>query len=92
MVGVARWVLHLPGCQSLKMKRSVVRSMRDRMQAKFRVSVAETDFQNRWQKAELCVAFVSSDRAVAESLMARLERYVLADPRVRVIERETVFY
>lgn len=92
VVGIARWVFHIPGSQSLKMKRSVVRSLKERLQSRFKVSVAETDHQDRWQSAELCVAFVTSDRALAESLLSRIEEHVESDPRARVVERETVFY
>ena len=92
IIGVGRWVLHLPGCTSLKMKRRLVRGLRDRLQARFKVSAAETDFQDKWQKAEICVAIVTSDRAVAESLLGRLDEHVGSDPRALVVERETVFY
>lgn len=91
-MGTARWVFHLPGCRSLKMKRSIVGSLKGRIQSQFRVSVAETDFQDMWQKAELHVAFVTSDRAVAESLLSRLDRYVGSDPRALVVERDTALY
>ncbi len=92
VVGVARWVLHIPGSRSLKMKRSVVRSMKDRLQGRFKVSVAETDHQDRWQTAELCVAFVTSDKSLADSLLSRIEEQVSSDPRAMVVERESVFY
>lgn len=92
IVGVARWVLHLPGCGSLKAKRSIVRSVKGRLQAEFRISVAETDFQDLWQKAELCAAVVASDRKTAESLLARLDRQVASDPRAHIIEYETAYF
>lgn len=92
VVGVARWVLHIPGSQSLKMKRSVVRSLKDRLQNTFKVSVAETDHQDRWQTAEICVAFVTSDRSLAESLLSKIEEMVGSEPRAFVVERESVFY
>ena len=92
MVGVSRWVLHLPGCQSLKMKRSIVRSLRDRLQSKYRVSVAETDLQDRWQMAELCAAVVASDRRRAEGVLTRLDRFVRSDPRAEVVETEMAYF
>ena len=91
IVAVGRWVLHLPGCQSLKAKRVVVHGLRDRIQSNFKVSVAETDFQDKWQKAELCVALVTSDRKLADSLLGRIEDQVDAESRALVIERETAF-
>lgn len=92
VVGAGRWVLHLPGCTSLKAKRRIVRGLRDRLQSRFRVSAAETDFQDTWQKAEICVAVVASDRGLAEALLSRMDEYVGSDPRALVIERETVLY
>lgn len=92
VVGIGRWVLHLPGCTSLKAKRKIVRGMRDRIRARFRVSAAETDFQDKWQKAELCAALVGSDRTRVESLLSRLDDQVCSDPRALVVEREMVFY
>ncbi len=92
VVGVARWVLHLPGCRSLKAKRKVVHSLRDRMRSRFGVSVAETDFQDEWRRAELCAALVTSDRRLAESILSKLDDHVASDPRAHVIERETVLY
>lgn len=91
VVGVCRWVLHLPGCQSLKMKRSIVRSLRDRLQSKYRVSVAETDLQDRWQMAELTVAVVASDRRRAEAVLSRADRFVRSDPRAEPVETEKAF-
>ena len=87
VVAVARWILYLPGCHSLKMKRSIIRSMKERIQTRFKVSVAETDFHDLWQKAEITVAFVTTDRAHADSLLDRLDRKVLSDPRAEVVER-----
>ena len=62
IVGVTVWELHLPACQSLKDKRTIVKSLKDRMHNRFNVSVAETGHQDLWQRAELTAAVVSTDR------------------------------
>ena len=43
IVGVMTWELHLAACHSLKDKRSVLKSLKDRLHHKFNVSAAETD-------------------------------------------------
>jgi len=40
VVGVVVWELHIPGCASLKDKRSVVNGLKDRLHARFNVSAA----------------------------------------------------
>lgn len=92
IVGVSRWVLHLPGCRSLKEKRSVIRGLRDRMIARFKVSAAETDLQDRHAMAELTAAVASTDRRHAESVLGKLDALVRSDPRAQVIESETAFF
>lgn len=92
IVGVTRWVLHLPGCRSLKQKRSVVRGLRDRMISRYRVSAAETDLQDRHAMAEITVAVASSDRRHAESVLGRVDALVRSHPLAQVVESETVYF
>ena len=74
---VMRWELSLPGCRSLKQKRAVIRSLKDRLLHQFKVSVAETGLQNASDRAEVTVAFVTSDGRLAQSLADRIERFVV---------------
>ena len=59
---------------SLKDKRQVVKSLKDRLRRKFNVSVAEIEYQDLWQRAAVAVATVSSDRAHAERVLQTVER------------------
>jgi len=92
VVGVARWVLHLPGCRSLKTKRSIVRGLRDRMISRFRVSASETDLHDRHAMAELTAAVASPDRRHAERVIGRVDSFVRSDPRAQVVEHEIVYF
>ena len=74
-VGVARIVVQIPGARSLKDRRAVVRSFKDRVGARLKISVAEVGDPERWQIATFGVAVVSSERARCEEL-ARFKRPV----------------
>ncbi len=76
VVGVMTWELHLPESHSLKDKRQVLRSLKDRLRARFNVSTAETDHQELWQRAALTVAVVSTERAHAEQVLRDVDRLV----------------
>lgn len=69
-VGVATFELHIPHAVSLKDKRSVVRSLRDRLRAKLEISVAEVALNDLHQRARLALAMVSGDGAVIERAFA----------------------
>jgi len=70
-VGIVRIELHIPASNSLKAKRSVVRSLKDRIRTRVQAAVAEVDHQDLWQRAALGVAVVSGEhRQVGEMLQA----------------------
>lgn len=92
VVGVISWELHLEGCSSLKQKRGILRSLKDRLRDRHKVSVAETDHQNTWQRAELSAAIVSSDRGQAQALLDRVDAFVASDAGVRIVDSAVIFY
>ena len=87
-VAVVQARLLVPGCRSLKDKRSVVRGLVERARQKFNASVAEVGAQDLLQRADLGAAFVSNDRrhlaAEAEALLG----YFAGCPDVQVIGRQ----
>lgn len=91
-VGVLRLVLHLPSAHSLKDKRQVIRSFKDKVRARLQLSVAEVGDADRLQVATLAVSAVSAESRVcyeqlahARNLAAEHGSAVLADARERVL-------
>lgn len=64
--------LHLPTAGSLKAKRKVLHSIRDRLHARHRVSITETEHHDLWQRATLGIASVHTEFRGAERAAARL--------------------
>lgn len=62
-----------------------VRSLRDRMRHQFNLSVAETDFQDTYDRAQITAAVVTSDGRLAESLADRVDDMVSDDGRVVIL-------
>lgn len=67
--------LRIEAAQSLKDKRQVVRSLKDRLRAHFNVSVAELDPTSLWNHATLGVVGISSSRDYLDGLMKNVERH-----------------
>jgi uncharacterized protein YlxP (DUF503 family) len=59
---------------SLKDKRHVVKSLKERLRHKHNVSVAEIDYQDLWQRALVAVVTVSADHSHAEQVLQTVER------------------
>jgi uncharacterized protein YlxP (DUF503 family) len=73
-VGVLRLTFHVPHARSLKDKRRVVRKFRDRVRARFGVSIAEVAEQDKLQRAIFGVTVVSRDAAVCDSVLEQVAR------------------
>lgn len=76
IVGISSFELHLPASRSLKDKRRVVKSLVDRIHQRFRVSIAETDFHDLHQRAEISMAVVTNREAEMENLMEEIRSLV----------------
>lgn len=71
--------LHLPGAQSLKEKRAVVRSLVARLRARLELSAAEVGQQDRVQHAQVGFAVVSGDLATARRVADEARRFADAE-------------
>lgn len=75
VVTVSTWDLSIPGSASLKEKRSVVRSLKDRL-ARMNVSVVESGLQDTRDRARVSVAFLAAHAAQADSILESVDRTV----------------
>ena len=66
--------LRIEHAQSLKDRRQVVRSLKDRLRASFNVSVAELEPSNLWNQATVGVVAISHSRDYLDGLMKNIER------------------
>jgi hypothetical protein len=67
--------LRIEAAQSLKDKRQVVRSLKDRLRSHFNVAVAELDPSSLWNRATLGIVSVSDSRDYLDGLMKNVERH-----------------
>jgi len=72
-IGVLTLELRLQNSHSLKEKRHVVTSLKDRLRHRFNVAVAEIDCQDLWQRAVVAAVTVSPDRTHAEKVLRSVE-------------------
>jgi uncharacterized protein len=82
IVGIVSCELHLPESRSLKDKRRVVKSLVDRIFQRYRVSIAETGFQELHQRAEISIAVVTQKEAEINKLMEHIRDLLDSQPEV----------
>ncbi|HKW88336.1 MAG TPA: DUF503 domain-containing protein [Candidatus Acidoferrales bacterium] len=71
-IGLVTLEIHIPDARSLKDKRQVLRSLKDKLRAHFNVAVAELDHQDTWQRSQVGVVSISSDASHLEQSLAEV--------------------
>jgi len=88
-VGVLKLVLSIDEANSLKEKRQIIKSIKDRMKSKFNAAVAEVDQNDKWKSATLGVACVSNDNRHIDSIMSNIVNFIENDGRVFLLDYST---
>ena len=76
VIGVCTLELSIPTANSLKDKRSVVKSVAARLRNEFNIAVAEVDMLDSWRTATIAVVTVSSDKDYTHGLLTRVALWV----------------
>ena len=71
-IGLLTLEIHILDAQSLKDKRQVLRSLKDRLRAHYNVAVAELEHQETWQRSRVGVVTISGDSGYLEKTLAEI--------------------
>jgi len=85
VVGLCTVELFISESQSLKDKRQVLHSLKDRLRRKFNLSVAEVDGQDLWQKAVLGMACVANESSHVNQVLDQALNLIKNMPAVEVV-------
>jgi hypothetical protein len=88
IVGLCTVELFIPNGHSLKGKRQVLLSVKDRLRDKFNVSVAEVGEQDLWQKAVLGIACVANDRTYVNRVLDQALNLIGREPAMEVVRSQ----
>jgi uncharacterized protein len=84
------WIdIQIPGIRSLKEKRSIVKSVKERIRANYNVSVAEVGSLDSWQRTEIGLACVGNEKSRIDHVLSMILDKIKSDPRINVIDIET---
>lgn len=75
-IGLLTINLYIPGCSSLKEKRSRLKPLLHRLHREFNISVAEMDYQDSWQEAIIACALISNDKAQTQRYLQKVTRWI----------------
>jgi uncharacterized protein len=88
-VGLLLLDCYISESQSLKDKRRILSSLSERLRRQFNIAVAEVEFQDQWQRAQLAIVLVNTNWRMLQSSMSKLTEYIDRDRRVEITNTET---
>lgn len=90
--GIMRVKILTDGSRSLKEKRMLVRSVKDKLKSRFNISIAEVDDQDLWQRATFGIAVVGADGTYVESVLNKVAEFFRNHPKAVLLDIETEVY
>jgi uncharacterized protein len=85
-IGVLQMDFKIPGARSLKEKRRVLNSLKQQVRNRFNCSIAETDFLDLWNRAQLTACVVSNESRHANEQLNEIARFALNKPGAEVLD------
>jgi uncharacterized protein len=76
LVVAAIFEIHIEYAQSLKEKRMVVKSLRDKLRNRFEISASEVALHDVHQRSRIAIAFVTNDGPTADALLDKIHSFV----------------
>lgn len=90
-IGLLTLELLIPAADSLKAKRCVLKSLKDRLHSSFNVSVAEVAGHDKWQRAVLGVSMIGNDKQWINSALDHIVDFVADNDRLEISQHHLEF-
>ncbi len=86
VVGLMELGIHYEASHSLKDKRRICRSIKEKLRQKYNISIIEHAYHDLWQKLGLAITQVASDKEILEKSFSQIENFILTNYPVDIVE------
>lgn len=92
VIGLLALEIFLPYSQSLKDKRKVLNTLRDRVRGRFNAAFAELDFQDKWQRSTIGIVTLNSQKGRVDEVLQRICRDVEENLEGEIVRTEFHYF
>jgi uncharacterized protein YlxP (DUF503 family) len=89
IIGLVTASISIPEAQSLKDKRSILRSLKDRGVGRMNVSIAEVGKQDQWKYSELAFVTVAAESEIVQARLSEITGFLRSNPRIVLLDIRT---
>ena len=91
ITGIYKISIHIPGSNSLKDKRQVIKGIKDKIRHNFNVSIAEVDDEELWQKSILGIACVSNQQNHIAEVFSQIINTIKNNAEIYILDSQIEF-
>ncbi|MEN8152501.1 MAG: DUF503 domain-containing protein [Acidobacteriota bacterium] len=91
ITGIMKIEMFSRDTHSLKEKRRIVLSIKEKLKNRYNISIIESGFQNTWKKIEISVAMVSNSRSYIQKIFDQIEEFIFSNYPVEIIKADIEF-
>jgi hypothetical protein len=77
---------------SLKEKRQLLASLKKRLKNKFNIAIAESDYQDLWQKAQIAIVTLGPSRVIVDNTFKEIEDFIFLNYSVQITQMKILYY
>lgn len=89
VVGISKVKIYVVDAMSMKDKRMVLRSIKDRLKSNTNIAIAQVDGNDDWRIAELGLVALSNSRSHADKLLSNMIQFLEKDGRIQIVDYYT---
>lgn len=91
IVGILEIFIRIDASHSLKDKRMVLKSLKDRLRNNFNIAISEVGEQDKWQVSHLCIVSVNSDKQYLNSVLSKIINFISNFSGIEVTDYQMEF-
>ena len=86
IIGVLTVDIGIPFNRSLKSKRQVIKSLKDKIKTRFNVAISETDNHDLWQRATFSIATIGTDKKIVNSILSKVNNFIEGQLKLDILD------
>ncbi len=91
ITGIMRIEMLSRDTHSLKEKRRIVLSVKEKLKNRFNISIIESGYQDSWKKIEISVAMVSNSRSYVQKVFSQIDEFIFDNYPVEIFNTDIEF-
>ena len=92
MIGMLEIDLFNEQFHSLKEKRQLLSSLKKRLKNRFNIAIAESDYQDLWQKAQIAIVSLALNRAIVDNTFKEIEDFIFLNYAVQITQMKIRYF